>query len=449
MRKASSDSGSEYIATGVVIIIYSVLLLSSSVNAVSNYNSLVQKIWGLSKIFGSRALVLNVKDYGAVGDGVQDDTQVLEDVWNMACSSKVESRIIIPVTSYCLVGPISFGGPCHSKVTLTISGAIVAPSSPDDWNGSNTQKWLYFHNVDRLTVEGRGMIDGMGHEWWARSCKINPENPCRHAPTAITFHRCNNLVVKNLLIVNGQKMQAAFTTCDGVKVSHLSVFAPGGSPNTDGIHISASTNVRVEDSTVRTGDDCISIVSNSSKVQVRRIACGPGHGISIGSLGKSGTCDQVYDVSVRGAFLSNTENGLRIKTWQGGSGFVRNVKFEDVWMENVSNPIIIDQYYCDSKKQCPNKTEAINVHDISFVNVKGTVATKEAIIFACSDVIPCEGLYLEDVELVSASDDIATSFCWDALGSSSGTVYPPACFSTSGSLINETILSNISHIQDV
>lgn len=37
---------------------------------------------------------------------------------------------------------------------------------------------------------------------------------------------------------------------------------------------------------------------------------------SIGSLGKSGTCDQVYDVSVRGAILSNTENGVRIKTWQ-------------------------------------------------------------------------------------------------------------------------------------
>lgn len=70
---------------------------------------------------------------------------------------------------------------------------------------------------------------------------------------AITFHRCNNLVVKNLMIVNGQQMQMAFTTCDKVAVSHLSVFAPGGSPNTDGIHISESSNVEVKDTTVRTG----------------------------------------------------------------------------------------------------------------------------------------------------------------------------------------------------
>ncbi|PWA88007.1 pectin lyase-like superfamily protein [Artemisia annua] len=271
----------------------------------------------------------------------------------------------------------------------------------------------------------------MGLEWWATSCKTDPENPCRHAPTvstdaaamelALMFHKCNNLVVENLIIMNGQQCQMSITTCDGVKASRLSISAPASSPNTDGIHISESTNVEVKDTAVGTGDDCISIVSNSSKVTVTRIACGPGHGISVGSLGESGTCDQVYDVSVREAFLSNTENGLRIKTWQGGTGFVRNVKYENVWMVNVSHPIIIDQYYCDSSKACPNETSAVNVENISYVNIKGTSANNEAIRFACSDVSPCEMLYLEDVELVSAKGGTTTSFCWEARGSSSGT----------------------------
>lgn len=37
---------------------------------------------------------------------------------------------------------------------------------------------------------------------------------------------------------------------------------------------------------------------------------------SIGSLGKYHSSSKVHDILVDGAFLSNTDNGLRIKTWQ-------------------------------------------------------------------------------------------------------------------------------------
>jgi len=30
--------------------------------------------------------------------------------------------------------------------------------------------------VNHLTVDGGGSINGMGEEWWARSCKINTKN---------------------------------------------------------------------------------------------------------------------------------------------------------------------------------------------------------------------------------------------------------------------------------
>ncbi|GJV06008.1 probable polygalacturonase [Tanacetum coccineum] len=401
------------------VIVYSLFVMLNCANALG-FDYLLQQLpelGGFGKLFESK-VVLNVKDYGAKGDGIQDDTKVFTDVWDIACSSKVKSRIKIPDGSNCLVGPISIGGPCNSKVTLEIAGSIIAPSNPDVWNGNDTQKWLYFHNVDHLTVKGGGTINGMGHEWWATSCKTDPDNPCRHAPTVSTDAAAMELV-SYCFTMSKRSLDLCRVT---IKASRLSISAPASSPNTDGIHISESTNVEVKDTTVRTGDDCISIVSNSSKVTVTRIACGPGHGISIGSLGKSGTCDQVYDVSVREAFLSNTENGLRIKTWQGGTGFVRNVKYENVWMVNVSHPIIIDQYYCDSSKACPNETSAVNVENISYVNIKGTSANKEAIRFACSDVSPCEMLYLEDVELVSAKGGTTTSFCWEARGSSSGTV---------------------------
>lgn len=36
---------------------------------------------------------------------------------------------------------------------------------------------------------------------------------------------------------------------------------------------------------------------------------------------------------------------------QGGSGNASNIKFQNIEMENVTNPIIIDQNYCDKKKK--------------------------------------------------------------------------------------------------
>ncbi|CAK9164854.1 unnamed protein product [Ilex paraguariensis] len=349
----------------ITFMIYSSYLFSN-LTSVEGFDSLLQLPQSVSFRNRTRSRrVLYVNDYGAIGDGLTDDTKAFKDVWKIACSSSSRVKIVLLAGNSYLVRPIDFAGPCRSKLTLRISGAIVAPKDPDVWDGLDTHKWLYFHCVKHLTVKGGGTVNGMGWEWWARSCKINITNPCRHAPTAMTFHRCKNLIVRNIMMVNSQQMHMSFTHCIRVVASFLRVLAPTSSPNTDGIHISASTYVEVKDSIIRTGDDCISIVSNSSRIRIRNIACGPGHGISIGSLGKSNSWDQVHDVSVKGAIISNTENGLRIKSWQGGSGFARKITFQNVRMENVSNPIIIDQYYCDSLLPCPNQVRTL-LQSLSF-----------------------------------------------------------------------------------
>lgn len=65
-----------------------------------------------------------------------------------------------------------------------------------------------------------------------------------------------------------------------------------------------------------TGDDCISIQTGCSNVFVHNVNCGPGHGISIGSLGKDNTRACVSNVTVRDITMQDTLTGVRIKTWQ-------------------------------------------------------------------------------------------------------------------------------------
>lgn len=423
--------------------LYSLYFLLISAN-VSGFESLLQLLPASASLRSKSESLFQVNDFGAAGDGITDDTKSFKDVWDMACSSPSHAKIVIPAGYSFLVRHINFAGPCRSKVSIRIAGTILAPKDPEVWDDLNPRKWLYFFRVKHLTVEGGGIINGMGQEWWARSCKVNRTNPCHHAPTALTFHKCNNLKVKNIKIFNSQQMHLAFTGCKHVTVSQLVVKSPGDSPNTDAIHISSSTQVNVKDCTIGTGDDCISIVGNSSRIKVKNIVCGPGHGISIGSLGKSNSFSQVYNVHVNRASISNTENGVRIKTWQGGSGFVKKVSFENVWMENVSNPIIIDQYYCDSTKPCSNKTSNIRIDSISFMGIKGTSATERAVTLACSDSSPCRKLYLEDIQLTSSSGDPATFFCWQAYGTTSGLNYPPPCFPCNDGILQPKFLSNWS-----
>ena len=79
-------------------------------------------------------------------------------------------------------------------------------------------------------------------------------------------------------------------------------------------------------------------------------------GCSIGSLGKDLEEEGVKNVTVKKAVFTGTQNGLRIKSWAKPSkGFVQGVQFLNVLMQNVQNPIIIDQNYCPHNINCPDQ----------------------------------------------------------------------------------------------
>ncbi len=158
--------------------------------------------------------------------------------------------------------------------------------------------------------------------------------------------------MENLKVVNSQQIQISVEDCTDVKMSRLSITAPETAPNTDGIHITRSRDVQVTDCTIKTGDDCMSIEDGTKNLHVKNMVCGPGHGISIGSLGDHNSEAHVNNVTVDNVRLYGTANGARIKTWQGGKGSAKNIVFQNMVMDNVWNPIIIDQNYCDSSTPC-------------------------------------------------------------------------------------------------
>lgn len=156
-----------------------------------------------------------------------------------------------------------------------------------------------------------------------------------------------NSVVRGITSLNSKNFHMNVLGCTNVKLQGLRIIAPAESPNTDGIHLGHSENIQISDSVIATGDDCISLGPGSREVDVYRVRCGPGHGISIGSLGKYPNELDVSNIRVKNCVLDGTDNGLRIKSWATTlKSDVSNISYRNVIMKNVYNPIFIDQQYC-------------------------------------------------------------------------------------------------------
>ena len=95
-------------------------------------------------------------------------------------------------------------------------------------------------------------------------------------------------------------------------------------------------------------------------------------------------------------------------------------------MDNVRNPIIIDQFYC-LNKGCLNQTSAVVVSDISYIDIKGTYDIRSPPMhFGCSDSMPCMNLTLANIELFPSRGDILLDpFCWNAYGNLQTLTIPP------------------------
>ncbi|TKY62608.1 Polygalacturonase protein [Spatholobus suberectus] len=353
--------------------------------------------------------MVNVNDYGAKGNGCTDDTEAFEKAWEVVCSSG-EAILAVPQENY-LLKPIRFSGPCKPNVEVQISGTLKASDDPSDYS-EDSRYWLVFDSIQKLFVYGGGTINGNGNIWWQNSCKRNKKRPCKDAPTALTFYNCDDLIVENLSIENAQQIHVSFQDSVNVKVSGLNVISPEDSPNTDGIHVTNTQNIQISSSVIGTGDDCISIVHGSRNVEATDIACGPGHGISIGSLGAGKSEEFVSGILVNRAKIFGTKNGVRIKTWQGGSGSASNIQFQNIEMDNVTNPIIINQNYCDKKKKpCKKGKSAVQIKNVLYQNITGTSASDIAVKFDCSENYPCQEIVLQNIDLQCEGGDDAEALC--------------------------------------
>ncbi|CAN1302495.1 unnamed protein product [Linum perenne] len=313
-----------------------------------------------------RRTQFNVVRFGAKPDGRTDSTNAFLAAWKQACGSRQRVILYVPRGRF-LTRTMKFKGPCRNRK-------------------------IFFKTLE--------------------------------------FSNSRNVVISRLTSVNSQMFHVVVNYCHNMKFQGVRVYAPGNSPNTDGIHVQFSTAVSVVNSKMATGDDCISIGPGTANLLVQNVACGPGHGISIGSLAKDVREEGVQNITVRSTTFTGTTNGFRIKAWgKPSNGFARNILFQRAIMRNVQNPIIIDQRYCPAKN-CPEsyyQASGVQVSDVTYRDIQGTSATQVAVNFDCSRRKPCRGIRLHNVKLSYRRNRAAVAYCKNADGYATGFVQPRSC----------------------
>ncbi|CAA7025429.1 unnamed protein product [Microthlaspi erraticum] len=246
-----------------------------------------------------------------------------------------------------------------------IDGKLEAPRSVKEW-GVKSEYWLCFEKVTGLVLTGSGLLHAHGGSWWSSV-------PSSSRPTALRFGGCNNLLYNGLTQRDSPSNHIKIIGCTNATLSNLHIIAPGNSPNTDGIDIADSHNIHILSSSIKTGDDCVAIIGSSSDINITRVGCGPGHGISVGSLGKGGTLGRVQNVNVRHCTFYESLSAARIKTWSA---------------------------------------TAVKVSDVTFRDFRGTSTDTLAININCDRGIGCDNILMEHINITSSSPRTRlTAFC--------------------------------------
>ena len=319
-------------------------------------------------------VTLNVKDFGAKGDGEQDDTHFIQAAI-MACPK--DGRVLIPAGTYRVTAiflkddlnlELAEGATILAITDRTkfaiLPGMIQAWDEQGEynlgtWEGNPLAMYagiLVGINVKNATVYGKGVVDGNASwdNWWKNAKTMG--QPFR--PRMIFLNHCENVVIQGITVQNSPSWNIHPYFSDHLRFLGIQVLNPKVSPNTDGLDPESCKDVEITGVYFSVGDDCIAVKAGKiymgakyrrpcEDVVIRQCCMRDGHGsVTIGSEMAGG----VKNLTVKDCRFLHTDRGLRIKTrrGRGEAAVVEGILFENICMDNVMTPFVANSFYfCD------------------------------------------------------------------------------------------------------
>ncbi|MBO7146882.1 MAG: hypothetical protein J6W81_03960 [Lentisphaeria bacterium] len=269
--------------------------------------------------------MIDVRTYGAVGDGRTLDTAAIQkalDTGEMVC---------FPAGTY-YTGTLYLrsGGGIH----LEEGASLLASIDPADYNKNDDIPINYIPKSEHvsgahllmaieqqnITISGKGTIDGNSDkifdlntvETWCRPHYPYPE---WRIGQMVFLYGCQNVTIRDVNMNNAQFWTCFLWNCDHANISGVKIRADRLVLNSDGLDIDCCRHVVIEDCDIDCGDDSIAVRASNRLI------------------GKDVCCE---DIQVRRCILGSPACAVRIGV---GQGYIRNCHFSDIEMVNSDDGV--------------------------------------------------------------------------------------------------------------
>ncbi len=379
----------------------------------------------------------NIVDYGAVSDGETLNTKSIQKAIDI-CFQKGGGTVYIPSGTF-LTGAIEL----KSNICLYIESGAVLLFSDDPQNYPPVRtRWagtmcyahhplIFAREAKNVTICGAGIVDGQGKAWWQRFADVRYEKNYEpqtkiekefarlnkgisggymewahyhFRPPLIQFYSCDNVTIRDVILQNSPFWTVHPLFSKNINIENVTIKGPHDSPNTDGIDIDSSSQIRIQGCHISVGDDCIVLKSGldqegrdigipTEDVTIMNCTMYAGHGGIV--VGSEMSAD-VRNVVISNCVFNGTDRGIRLKSRRGRGGIVENIRVSNIIMQEVKEAIVMNMFY-ESGPPHPSVADAIPIfRNIQMSQIQISNSVKFGYLRGLKDM-PLQNIRLSDI----------------------------------------------------
>lgn len=315
------------------------------------------------------SFVLNVLDFGAIGDGVFDNTKVLQQAIE---TIPLGGTLYFPEGTF-LTGPLFLKS--HTTLYFSKKSVLLGKTNREEypvlpakmsygpkdyiissWEGvaaSSYASLLTGMSVCDVKICGDGTIDcnAQNSDWWVNHRQMRGA----WRPNGIYLAHCKDISIQGVKVCNTPSWNQHPYFSENISYIDLRLVSPLNSPTTDGIDPECCNGINIIGVSFCVGDDCIAVKSGkleigrkfktpSKNIIIRNCYMFGGHsGLTLGSEMSGG----IADIYISQCYFKDLDRGIRLKSMRGRGkdAIIDGITFSTIYMENVKTPFVINMFY--------------------------------------------------------------------------------------------------------